>query len=68
MKIARIEQFFPLKRVRLIKITTDSGVEGWGETTLEGKPKGVPTAVEELAEHRIGRDPYVCQILSATLV
>ena len=39
MKIAKIEQFFPLPRVRLVKITTDTGISGWGETTLEGKPK-----------------------------
>jgi galactonate dehydratase len=57
MKIAKIEQFFPLKRVRLVKITTDTGIEGWGETTLEGKPKSVHAAVEELAEYLLGRDP-----------
>jgi galactonate dehydratase len=57
MKIAKIEQFFPLKRVRLVKITTDTGIEGWGETTLEGKPRSVHAAVEELAEYLIGRDP-----------
>jgi galactonate dehydratase len=28
-----------------------------GETTLEGKPKSVHAAVEELAEYLIGRDP-----------
>jgi galactonate dehydratase len=57
MKIARIEQFFPLPRVRLVKITTDTGISGWGETTLEGKPKSVVAAVEELAEYFIGKDP-----------
>ncbi|HXF62926.1 MAG TPA: galactonate dehydratase [Caldilineaceae bacterium] len=57
MKIAKIEQFFPLKRVRLVKITTDDGLVGWGETTLEGKPKSVMAAVEELADYLIGKDP-----------
>ena len=57
MKIAKIEQFFPLKRTRLVKITTDDGLIGWGETTLEGKPKSVAAAVEELAEYLIGKDP-----------
>ena len=51
MKIAAIEQFFPLPRIRLIKITTDTGLAGWGETTLEGKPKSVKGAVEELAAY-----------------
>jgi len=57
MKIARIDQFFPRPRTRLVKITTDNGLVGWGETTLEGKPKSVHAAVEELADYLIGKDP-----------
>lgn len=57
MKIAKIDQFFPRPRLRLVKITTDNGLEGWGETTLEGKPKSTHAAVEELAEYLIGKDP-----------
>jgi galactonate dehydratase len=57
MKIATIEQFFPLPRVRLVKITTDSGISGWGETTLEGKPQSVVAAVDELSQYFVGKDP-----------
>lgn len=57
MKIARIEQFFPRPRMRLVKVTTDDGIVGWGESTLEGKPKSTMAAVEELAEYLIGKDP-----------
>lgn len=57
MKIIRIEQFFPRVRTRLVKITTDNGLVGWGETTLEGKPKSTVAAVEELADYLIGKDP-----------
>jgi len=57
MKIAKIEQFFPRPRMRLVKITTDNGLVGWGETTLEGKPKSTMGAVEELADYLIGKDP-----------
>src|SRR3982750_4357368 len=57
MKIVRIEQFFPRVRTRLVKITTDNGLVGWGETTLEGKPKSTVAAVEELADYLIGKDP-----------
>lgn len=57
MKIAQIEQFFPRRRMRLVKITTDNGLVGWGETTLEGKPKSTWAAVEELAEYFVGKDP-----------
>lgn len=57
MKIAKIEQFRPKPRTRLVKVTTDNGLVGWGETTLEGKPKSTWASVEELAEYLIGRDP-----------
>ena len=57
MKIAKIEQFFPRQRMRLVKVTTDNGIVGWGETTLEGKPKSTWAAVEELAEYFVGKDP-----------
>ena len=57
MKIAKIEQFFPRRRMRLVKITTDNGLVGWGETPLEGKPMSTIAAVNELAEYLIGKDP-----------
>ena len=57
MKIATIEQFYPRRRMRLVKITTDTGIVGWGETTLEGKPKSTWAAVEELSDYFIGKDP-----------
>lgn len=57
MKIARIEQFFPRPRMRLVKITTDNGLVGWGESTLEGKPKSTMAAIDELADYLIGKDP-----------
>ncbi len=57
MKIAKIEQFRPKVRTRLVRITTDNGLVGWGETTLEGKPRSTWAAVEELAEYLVGQDP-----------
>ena len=57
MKIVKIEQFFPRVRTRLVKITTDNGLVGWGETTLEGKPKSTMAAVDEMAEYLVGKDP-----------
>ena len=57
LKIAKIEQYRPKHRTRLVRITTDSGISGWGETTLEGKPKSTWAAVEELSEYLIGQDP-----------
>ena len=61
MKISRIDQFAPKIRTRLIRITTDNGLVGWGETTLEGKPKSTWAAVEELADYLIGKDPLTIE-------
>jgi galactonate dehydratase len=61
MKIARIEQFFPRARTRLVKITTDNGLVGWGETTLEGKPRSVAAAIDELADYLLGADPLLLE-------
>lgn len=57
MKIASVEQFFPRHRTRLVRITTDTGLAGWGESTLEGKPESVEGAVRELADYLVGKDP-----------
>lgn len=57
MKIVRIEQFRPRKRCQLVKITTDEGVVGWGETTLEGKLDSSWAAVNELTNYFVGQDP-----------
>ena len=57
MKVAKIEQFFPRNRMRLVKITTDSGLIGWGESTLEGRPRSTCAAVDEMADYLVGKDP-----------
>jgi galactonate dehydratase len=61
MKITQIEQFFPRARTRLVKVTTDQGLVGWGETTLEGKPRSTSAAVDEMAEYLVGRDPLLIE-------
>ena len=61
MKISKIDQFAPKIRTRLIRITTDNGLVGWGETTLEGKPKSTWAAVEELTDYLIGKDPLTIE-------
>ena len=61
MKITRIEQFSPAPRTRLVRIATDTGIEGWAESTLEGKPFSVPAAVSEYAEYLVGKDPLLIE-------
>lgn len=57
MKIVSVEQFFPRPRMRLVKVTTDNGLVGWGESTLEGKARSTMAAVDELADYLVGKDP-----------
>ena len=61
MKIKRIDQFSPRPRTRLIRISTDSGIDGWAESTLEGKPKSVTAAIEEYSEYLIGKNPLTIE-------
>ncbi len=40
-----------------VKLLTDDGVFGWGEGTLEGKEDTVRTAIHELGQYLVGKDP-----------
>jgi galactonate dehydratase len=57
MKIKSMELFKVPPRWLFLKITTDTGIVGWGEPIVEGKADTVRTAVEEMSEYLIGRDP-----------
>src|SRR5213075_1670875 len=41
----------------LVKVETDQGVFGWGESGLSGREKAVAGAVEHYREFLIGKDP-----------
>lgn len=57
MKITRVETFSVPPRWLLCRVETDEGVVGWGEPVVEGRAATVRTAVAELAELLIGKDP-----------
>ncbi|HTF17367.1 MAG TPA: galactonate dehydratase [Chryseolinea sp.] len=57
MKIVKLELFKVPPRWLFLKVTTDEGVEGWGEPVVEGKADTVRAAVEEMSSYLIGRDP-----------
>jgi len=57
VKIVDVETFLVPPRWLFCKITTDEGVIGWGEPSLEGHADTVRTAVHELAELLVGADP-----------
>lgn len=56
MKIAKIELFKIPPRWLFLKITTENGIEGWGEPVVEGKADTVKAAVIEMAGYIIGKD------------
>jgi galactonate dehydratase len=62
MKISAIKPF-PVwighRNQMLVKVETDEGVFGWGESGLSGREKAVVGAVEHFAEFLRGRDPMM---------
>ncbi|MEW5975099.1 MAG: galactonate dehydratase [Acidobacteriota bacterium] len=57
MKITQMELFKVPPRWLFLKVTTDEGLMGWGEPVLEGRADTIHTAVEEMKNYLIGRDP-----------
>ncbi|PMC33792.1 galactonate dehydratase [Bacillus sp. UMB0899] len=57
MKITGYELFKVPPRWLFLKVMTDEGIIGWGEPVIEGKAATVETAVKELMEGLIGKDP-----------
>src|SRR6185295_5077570 len=60
MKIAKIENL--LMRVErqnwhFVKVTTDEGIVGVGEASVEGRERTVASAVDEFSRYLIGEDP-----------
>lgn len=56
LRIKKIELFKVPPRWLFLKMTTESGLVGWGEPVVEGKADSVAAAVRELGEQLIGHD------------
>ena len=67
MKITRLTTYRLPPRWMFLKIDTDEGITGWGEPVLEGRARTVETAVAELADYLIGKDPSRINDLWQTL-
>ncbi|KAA0098761.1 galactonate dehydratase [Mycolicibacterium sp. P1-18] len=57
MKITSLTTYAVPPRWLFLKIETDDGTVGWGEPVLEGRAATVATAVEEMSDYLIGKDP-----------
>src|SRR6201994_4931536 len=42
----------------IVKVETDEGIYGWGESGLSGREKAVVGAIEHYREFLVGRDPF----------
>jgi galactonate dehydratase len=61
MKIRAITPYAVWVGIRnqlLVKIDTDDGVFGWGESGLSGREKAVMGAIDHYSQFLIGRDPF----------
>jgi galactonate dehydratase len=72
MKITRFETFLAnagLRNYLFIRLTTDTGLTGVGEATLEWQEKTVQTLAHEWVEQRVlGRDPFDVEAVIGTLI
>ena len=57
MVITDVKTYYIRPRWMLVKISTDEGVVGWGEPTLEGKSTVVSEAINVFKQFLIGQDP-----------
>ncbi|MGW6278618.1 galactonate dehydratase [Kribbella sp. NPDC055071] len=67
MRITAVETFVLTNRHALVKVSTDEGVAGWGECTLENWVRTVTAAIERMTEHLLGADPLRITALWQTL-
>lgn len=67
MKITKLTTYRVPPRWMLLKIETDEGVTGWGEPVIEGRARTVETAVAELSEYLIDKDPADINDLWSTM-
>jgi galactonate dehydratase len=63
MKIARIETFCVNPRWIFLRVETDGGLVGWGESIMPRRRRAVLGAIADLAENITGEDPLAIEDL-----
>ena len=67
MKVTSLELFKVAPRWLFLKVSTDDGLDGWGEPVIEGRADTVAAAVQELSPYVVGRDPAHIEDIFQTL-
>ncbi|MEX2015036.1 MAG: enolase C-terminal domain-like protein, partial [Candidatus Hydrogenedentales bacterium] len=57
LTITRLETIMVKPRWLFLKVHTDAGIVGLGEPIVEGRAETCATAIRELAEYLVGKDP-----------
>src|SRR6266568_5406427 len=72
MRIVNFESFLTnagLRNYLFVRLTTDSGLAGLGEASLEWQEQTVQTLIHEWVEDRVlGADPFDVERLAQTLI
>lgn len=58
MKIADVKIYEIKPRWIFVRVTTDEGIDGWGEMVSGTKTRTVVAGAQEMGERLIGRDPF----------
>ena len=67
MKITKLTLYPVEPRWMFLKIDTDEGICGWGESVIEGKAATVAACVKEMEDYLIGKDPRNIEDIWQTL-
>src|SRR5947207_12297443 len=72
MRITRLETFLAnagLRNYLFVRLTTDTGLTGLGEASLEWQERTVQTLIHEWVEDRVvGADPFDIEPLAANMI
>jgi len=69
MRITSLETFIhcPNRSWTFVKLQTDEGIYGWGETTLLGHELTVEACIKNFGNYLIGRDPRLIELHFSTM-
>jgi galactonate dehydratase len=70
MRVTKVKTFVycPNRNWVFVKLETDEGITGWGETTIIGQEQSVEACIRDLAVYLVGRDPRHIELHWTTML